>query len=49
MEEVLYDNENIGPTHWNTLDIKFLEISKDKLTVKYVGTASNQTDAGVSF
>jgi hypothetical protein len=30
-----HEEDEEGPTCWDTTDIKFLEVSKDKLTVKY--------------
>lgn len=35
-----------GPSHFLTNDTKFLEVSKDKLTVKYTGKGSHQHDVG---
>jgi hypothetical protein len=37
------------PSHLNTLDTRFLEVSKEKLTVKYIGKGSHSHDVGISF
>ena len=38
-----------GPSHFVTNDTKFLEVSMDKVTVKYTGKGSHSHDVGVSF
>ncbi len=42
------DSESKEPSHFDTLDTKFLEVSPEKLTVKYIGRGSHQNDVGVS-
>jgi hypothetical protein len=47
-----HEEDEEGPTCWDTTDIKFLEVSKDKLTVKYHGPPSgppNSYNVGVSL
>jgi hypothetical protein len=47
--EINEEEEEIPPTHFNTMDIKFLEVNKDKLTVRYVGDGAHAHDVGVSI
>ncbi len=42
-------NEADFPSHLNTSDTKFLEVSKEKLTIKYTGKGSHSHDVGISF
>lgn len=37
---------DLQPDHLNTMDTKFLEVSKEKLTVKYIGKGSHNHDVG---
>lgn len=48
IDEEHQENE-LYPSHFNTLDTKFLEVSKEKLVVKYIGRGSHSYDVGISF
>ncbi len=41
--------EDRYPTHLDTVETKFLEVSRDKLSVKYIGKGTHAHDVGISF